>query len=126
MAVHEATHGVVLHVLTKVRPTYAVRFPFLTTGSHVYLTRRSVAIAALSPAILWGIVLVVALFTVPAEYRLTAYILVTLNFAGSSGDYVEVVVAARQPRGALLQDDGSQIHVFVPQDQCSGPLPDPR
>lgn len=115
MAVHEATHGVVLHLLTKVRPSYAMRFPFLTTGSHVYLTRRSVVIAALAPAILWGIVLSVALFTVPADYRLTAYILLALNFAGSSGDYVEVALAVRQQRGALLQDHGSKIHVFVPQ-----------
>lgn len=90
MAVHEATHGVVLQLLTKVRPSYAVRFPFLTTGNRAYLTRRSAVIVALAPGIIWGIVPLVALLTLPADYRLTAYILLALNFAGSAGDCVEV------------------------------------
>jgi Putative zincin peptidase len=85
MAVHEATHGVVLHILTKVKPSYALRFPFLTTGNHAYLTRRSAVVVALAPAVIWGIVLVAALLTLPQDYLLTAYILLALNFAGSVG-----------------------------------------
>ncbi|MDZ4089750.1 MAG: DUF3267 domain-containing protein [Arthrobacter sp.] len=114
MAVHEATHGVALHLLTKVKPSYAVRFPFLTTGNHAYLTRRSGIIVALAPTVIWGIVLVVALLTLPPDYLLSAYILLTLNFAGSAGDFVEVYVVSRQQQDALVKDDGNQIHVFVP------------
>ena len=65
MAVHEATHGVVLQMLTKVKSFYAVRFPFLTTGNHAYLTRRSAVVVALAPVVIWGIVLVAALLTLP-------------------------------------------------------------
>lgn len=54
MTVHEATHGVTLQLLTKVRPTYKVQFPFLTTGNHAYLTRRSTVIVALAPTAMWG------------------------------------------------------------------------
>jgi hypothetical protein len=116
MAAHEATHGVVLQLMTKVRPSYAVRFPFLTTGSHAYLTRRSAVVVALAPSVIWGIVLVAALLTLPRDYLLTAYILLALNFAGSAGDYVEVYVVSRQQPDALVQDDGGKIRVFVPQD----------
>ena len=114
MAVHEATHGVALQLLTKARPSYAVRFPFLTTGNHAYLTRRSTVIVALAPAVIWGVVLFIALLTLPADYLLSTYILLTLNFAGSAGDFVEVYVVSRQQQDALVKDDGNQIHVFVP------------
>ncbi|WP_211219896.1 DUF3267 domain-containing protein [Glaciibacter superstes] len=84
MAVHEATHGVVLQTLTTVKHSYAVRFPFLTTGNHAYLTRRSAIVVALAPAVIWGILLVAALLALPQDYLLTAYILLALNFAGSA------------------------------------------
>ena len=116
MAVHEATHGVVLQILTKVKPSYGVRFPFLTTGNHAYLTRRSAVVVALAPVVIWGIVLVAALLTLPQDYLRTAYILLALNFAGSSGDCVEAYVVSRQQPDALVQDDGNKVHVFVPQD----------
>lgn len=115
MAVHEATHGVMLQVLTKVKPSYRVRFPFLTTGNRAYLTRRSTAIVALAPAVLWGVVLSAVLLTIPADFQLTAYILLALNFAGSSGDFVETFVVERLPRNALVKDDGNKIRVFLPQ-----------
>ncbi|MDL5350146.1 DUF3267 domain-containing protein [Microbacterium sp. zg-YB36] len=114
MALHELSHGVALQLMTGVRPTYALRFPFLTTGTDAYLNRRTAVIAALTPVIVWGLVLFAALTTVPQDCRLTVYILLTLNFAGSAGDFVEVYVASRQPAGALIQDDGDIVHVFVP------------
>lgn len=114
MAVHEATHGVTLQLLTKVSPSYKLRFPFLTTGNRAYLTRRSAVIVALAPAVLWGIVLLAALLALPDDYRLTAYIVLVLNFAGSAGDIVEVHVVSRQRPEALVQDDGNKVHVFLP------------
>lgn len=114
MAVHEATHGVTLQLLTKVSPSYKLRFPFLTTGNRAYLTRRSAVIVALAPAVLWGIVLLAALLTLPDDYRLTAYIVLALNFAGSAGDIVEVHVVSRLRPEALVQDDGKKVHVFLP------------
>lgn len=114
MAAHEATHGVTLQLLTGMRPTYTVRFPFLTTGNRAYLARRSAVIVALAPVLLWAIVLVVGLLTLPQDYRLTAYILLALNVAGSAGDFVEVHVVSRQQPDALVQDDGNKIHVFTP------------
>jgi len=116
MAVHEATHGLVIQLLTKMKPSYGVRFPFLTTGNHAYLTRRSAVVVALAPAVIWGIVLAAALLTLPQDYLLTAYILLALNFAGSVGDCVEVYVVSRQQPDALVQDDGEQVHIFVPHD----------
>ncbi|MEV1128915.1 DUF3267 domain-containing protein [Agromyces sp. NPDC049794] len=114
MVAHEATHGVVLQILTKVKPSYRMRFPFLTTGGNAYLTPRSAIVVALAPMVIWAIVLIVALLVVPQEWRFTVYVVLALNFAGSSGDLVEVYVLSRQRRDALVQDDGDKIHVFHP------------
>lgn len=109
MAAHEATHGLTLRLLTGTTPSYAVRFPFLTTSSPLHLTRRSTITTALSPSIIWGTVFFVALFLVPADARLPVYILLTVNFAGSAGDYLEAALALRQPREALFQDEGDRV-----------------
>lgn len=114
MAAHEATHGVTLRLLTGARPSYRFRFPFLTTSSSLYLTRRSVVLIALVPCVLWGLMLLVALFFVPADVRLTVYIVLALNFAGSAGDYVETALALRQPPRTLLQDTADKIYIFRP------------
>lgn len=113
MAAHEATHGAVLQLLTKVQPSYTFRFPFLTTGSDAYLTPRSAAVIALAPSVIWGLALLAALVTLPGDYRLVTYVLVALNFAGSAGDYVEAYLVTRQPPDALVQDDGDKVHVFL-------------
>lgn len=115
MSAHELTHGITLRALTGTKPSYAVRFPLLTTSSPLYLTRRSTIMTALSPCIFWGVVFLAALFLVPEDFVLTIYILLVLNFAGSAGDYVETVVAFRQPTEALLHDEGDRVHVFVPE-----------
>lgn len=114
MAAHEVTHGVTLRLLTGTQPSYAVRFPFLSTSSPLYLTRGSLVIVALAPCLIWGAVLFTALLLAPADLRLTVYILLALNFAGSAGDYLETALALRQPREALLQDEGDCVHVFLP------------
>lgn len=114
MAAHEATHGAVLRLSTGIRPTFALRFPFLTTGCSAFLTRRAAVVVALAPSVLWGIVLAVALFVVPPDYRLSAFVLLTLNFAGSSGDFVEAYVVARQQHDAVVHDDGDVLSVYVP------------
>lgn len=114
MAAHELTHGLTLRALTGTKPSYSVRFPFLTTSSPLYLTRRSTIMTALAPCIIWGVVFFAALFLVPGELRLMVYILLALNFAGSAGDYLEAILAVRQPPDALLQDEGDRVHVFIP------------
>lgn len=72
---------------------------------------------ALARSVVWGVVLLIALLTLPADYRFTTYILLALNLAGSSGDWGEVFVVAQQQHVSLVHDDGDKIHIFVPQNQ---------
>lgn len=115
MAAHEATHGAVLQILTRTRPSYTVRFPFLTTGSEAFLTRRSALSVALAPSVVWGFAILIAVLALPVDYRLVAYIVLTLNFAGSAGDYVEAWVVGQQRHDVLVRDDGDKVHLFLPE-----------
>ena len=100
MAVHELTHAVLLWAFSRVRPTVALRIPYLAVGGRGYLNRRSFIIVALAPVVLWGIVLVMLLFTLSSQFFLPVYVVTVLNFAGSSGDYFQAYAVARLPGDA--------------------------
>lgn len=114
LVVHELTHGVALWSLTRVRPTYAVRLPYLTTGSPALLTRRDAVITAVAPLVLWGGVLGALWLVLPQDALLTVYVLLALNVAGSVGDVVQAWTFSRLPADALVRDDGTTTTVFLP------------
>ena len=114
MVLHELTHGVALGLLSDVPATFAVRLPYLVTGSDAYFNKKSAIAVAVAPAVLWGVVLVVVLLTVPSDLFLTVYVVLTLNLAGSAGDFFQARAISKLPSAALIQDDGEQTSVFVP------------
>lgn len=114
MVAHELTHGATLWSLTRVRPTYALRLPYLTTGSQALLTRRHAVIVAMAPFALWAVVLSALWLTVPQDALLTVYVLMALNVAGSVGDAVQAWAFSRLAPGSLVRDDGTQTTVFMP------------
>ncbi|MFZ2173166.1 MAG: DUF3267 domain-containing protein [Rhodococcus sp. (in: high G+C Gram-positive bacteria)] len=114
MAVHELTHGAFIRFLSRTRPKYSVRFPFLTTGSTAYFSRKDAAVVALAHTVVWGIVLVAMLIVAPADFFLTVYVLTVVNFAGSAGDYVQSYAFSKLPPTALIQDNGRETTAFVP------------
>ncbi len=114
MIVHELTHAVALWWLGQSRPTVAVRLPYLTTGSQALLTRRKAVVVALAPLVLYTLVLLDLLRTLPSDFFLTVYVVLVLNVAGSAGDVVQAHAILRLPHAALVRDDGSETTVYLP------------
>lgn len=114
MVAHELTHGATLWSLTRVRPTYAVRLPYLTTGSQALLTRRHAVIVAMAPFVLWAVMLSALWLALPQDALLTVYVLMALNVAGSVGDAVQAWAISRLAPGSLVRDDGTETTVFLP------------
>ncbi len=112
MIVHELTHGVFIQFISKEKPIYNFRFPFLTTGSNVYFNKTSFIIIALAPVIIWGVILLLALFVVPQYLFMGIYIVMGLNFAGSAGDYVQVINFSKLSNTTLFYDDGKETSVY--------------
>ncbi|MGJ7441738.1 DUF3267 domain-containing protein [Aquipuribacter sp. MA13-6] len=113
MVLHELTHGAALRLLSDSGPSFAVRFPYLSTGSDAYLSRSTYIRVALAPAVVWGLVLLVAILLAPADWFLTLYVLTVLNLAGSAGDVVLVRAVLGVPQDALVRDDGRRTTVWV-------------
>ncbi len=116
MVVHELTHAVLLWWLTQERPTVAVRLPYLITGSQALLTRGKAVVVALAPLVLYTVVLLDLLRTLPSQFFLTVYVVLVLNVAGSSGDVLQAYAFLRLPQAALIRDDGNVTSVFLPAD----------
>lgn len=115
MIMHELTHGVFFKMFSGIKPTYSVSFPFLCTGSTAYLNKISYIIVGLAPVIIWGIILIALLLLLPPNFFLCIYIVTGLNFAGAAGDYSLVYVISRLSPMALIQDNGTEIKVFMPE-----------
>lgn len=115
MALHELTHGVFMQILSKKKPNYSFRFPYLTTGSQSFYNKMSFFIIALAPVIIWGIILMIVIAFIPETLFLSFYVVLGLNFAGSAGDYVQVYYLSKLPKNVLLQDDGNETKVFILQ-----------
>ena len=112
MALHELTHGLSISLLSKTKSTYKLRFPFLTTGTKAYLNKISFIIVCLSSSIIWGILLLIILMVIPKDFILSIYILLGLNFAGSSGDYVQTFIASKEDGNVLINDDGNKTNIY--------------
>lgn len=116
MVVHELTHAVLLWWLTRERPTVAVRLPYLTTGSQAFVTRGMAVVVALAPLVLYTVVLLNLLRTLPSNFFLTVYVVLVLNVAGSAGDVLQARAFLKLPHVALVRDDGRQTSVFLPAE----------
>lgn len=114
MLVHELTHAAMLWWLTQERPTIRVRLPYLITGSPAILTRSRAVVVALAPTVLYTLVLLDLLRTLPSQFFLTVYVVLVLNVAGSAGDVQQTHAFLRLPRTALIRDTGKETSVFLP------------
>lgn len=66
---------------------------------------------------IWGFILILALFFVPQSLFLSLYIVLGINFAGAAGDYIQVHYILKLPSHALIQDDGIKTQVFILNEQ---------
>jgi hypothetical protein len=112
MILHELTHGVSISMLSKTKSRYKFRFPFLTTGTDAYLNKLSFITVCLAPSMLWGLILGILMFFIPQNYLLSLYIVLALNFAGSAGDYLQVVLVLKTPKDSLVKDDGTKTNIY--------------
>lgn len=112
---HELTHGALMRLLSGVRPKYGFSLCYAYAGSTVWFDRRSHAVIALAPLILWGAVLAVLERTLPDAWFWLIYLVQISNVSGSAGDVYCVIHLRRLPRDILIQDTGTRMRVYAPR-----------
>lgn len=106
MMVHELMHGLFIFILSKDKPTFGFRFPYLTTGSKYYYSKQNFMMILLAPVVILGIILLASLFLIPENLFMSMYIVTGLNFAGSAGDYLQAFMNKGLSKDVLIKDDG--------------------
>ena len=114
MVIHELTHGALIRIISKEKPSYSIRLPYLITGSNHYYNKQSFLMILLTPVILWGFIVLVILMVLPDNFFMSLYVVFGLNFAGSSGDFVQAIMIKRLPHDTLIQDKGDKTTYFLP------------
>lgn len=115
IVLHELTHGLLMHALSGVKPSYGFKLCYAYAGSRVYFDRRSHSIIALAPLLVWGAVLAVLERALPPQWFWLLYIIQISNVSGSAGDVYCVLHLMRLPRELLIQDTGVRMRVFAPK-----------
>lgn len=113
MALHELTHGITIQLLSKTKSRYRISFPFLTTGSNARLNKRDFILVCLMPSLVFGVLLSGLLVWISNDYFIILYVVLSLNFAGSSGDYYQVYLALKTKGHALFKDNGEKTEIYV-------------
>ena len=102
-------HGPVRHKPDKIRLHRPLRY----AGSGDYFPKSAYIVIALSPLVLWGILLFILLLLVPEDWFWIVYGLQIANIGGAAGDLYVVWRFRNLPGDILIQDDGVSMTVFA-------------
>lgn len=109
---HELTHGLFMHALSGVRPKYGLRLPYAYAGSDVYFDRRSHAVVALAPVVIWGVALQILIAALPEAWFWPLWAVQISNVSGSAGDIYCVLHLSRLPEDILIRDTGTRMTIY--------------
>ena len=109
---HELTHGAFMFVLSGVKPKYGLRLPYAYAGSDAYFDKRSHAVIALAPVLIWGVILQILCAMLPEGWWWLIWAVQISNVSGSTGDIYCVLRLARMPRDTLIRDTGTRMTIY--------------
>lgn len=114
---HELTHGVLMHALSGVKPTYGLKLPYAYAGSSVFFDKRSHGLIALAPLAVWGAALFVLERALPEGWFWLLYSVQISNVAGSVGDVYCVLHLHGLPKDIVVQDTGTRMRILAPRPE---------
>ncbi len=110
---HEAVHSVAMKLCGTKKVKFGFTGLYAFTGSNDYYDKASYIFIALSPVILWGIVLLIANFLVPVSWFWVVYFIQIINVSGAVGDAYVTIKFAKLPKDMLVQDSGINMTVYT-------------
>lgn len=112
LTLHELTHGLVIR-LCGAKPFYGFRVAYAYAGCKAYFPRAAYIAVALSPVILWGVVLAVLTMQLPESWFWPVYLIQMVNLSGAAGDYYVTYRILGLPRDTLVQDTGIEMVFYT-------------
>ena len=112
---HELVHGVLMHVLSGVKPNYGFRLCYAYAGSNVCFDKFSHNLIAVAPLIVGGAVLFSLERMLPSGWFWLIYLIQISNVSGSFGDVYCALYLMRMPRDIVIQDTGTRMRILAPR-----------
>lgn len=109
---HELVHGIFMYAFSGVKPHYGLNLMYAYAGSSAYFSKLPYIIIALSPVVIWGIVLAVLNFILPKGFFYSIYFIQMLNVSGAAGDIFVTARFLRLPKDILINDTGVSMTVY--------------
>ncbi len=109
---HELVHGICMKGITGKKPKYGFTGMYAFAASDAYFGKSAYLFIALAPVVLWGIVLAVITFLVPASWFWVVYFVQLQNVSGAAGDMYVTCRMLRMPKDILVFDSGVAMKVY--------------
>lgn len=111
---HELVHIMLMTIFSKGKVNIKVKIPTIAVGSDAYFNKTQYIIIALAPVVVLGLVSLICLLMLP--YKLLFAVLLTLNFAAASGDYILTYYALKQDKNTYFVDKAEKILVYLQEN----------
>lgn len=109
---HETIHLIFMKLFSKESLYLSIKFPTISVGSKGKFSKLQFTIIALAPVTILGAVLILLLVCCPRGYTFLLAILLTLNFAGAGGDYLQVFEMRKYSADTFFQDNSVETTVY--------------
>lgn len=119
MLLHEAVHGLCIWLYVRRRPRFGFQGGYAWTGlKDAYFDKRSYLVIALSPVVLWGVVLLALGVALPAWFPAICFVQ-SINLGGAAGDYYVAHALRSLPDETLCNDTGVAMRFYVKEEHHS-------
>ncbi len=112
LVLHELVHGITMKMYGSKKIKYGFTGMYAFAGSDDYYGKKPYLVIALAPIVVWGIVLAVLNFFVPAEYFWIVYFIQMINISGAAGDLYVTWKFSKLPKDILVRDYGVSMTVY--------------
>lgn len=112
---HEIIHGITMKAFGTKKIKYGFTGMYAFAGSDDYYDKKSYITIALAPIIVFIFVFTLLTLIVPQDWFWIAYLLLTFNIAGASGDMFVTAKFAKMPKDILVKDCGIGMTVYSKQ-----------
>ena len=81
-------------------------------GSNWFYDKKRYLVIALSPVIIWGVVLSALCVVIPRDFFWSVYFIQIMNISGAAGDLYVTYKMLRLPPDILVRDTGTSMEIF--------------
>lgn len=111
---HEATHAAFFKIFdTKCRLRFGFKAAMAYCASDGYYKKAPYLAVALSPVVIWTLLLLIPCLLVPLTYFWGVFFIQIFNISGAAGDLYVTVKILTAPKKALILDNGTDMEIYA-------------